>query len=175
MKTTVKQQLKSLLILSSLIILLLTVVVPQQFVLATTGVSAAGEPAFNASLQGDFLSLKASLNRNEKSIAKLTKNRARLLTLVDRLRDKNNKKWIEMRVLYYDFNSSYQLAISHAYESRLLIKNHPGFTASGKVENVSMARWTVQRLRGAVTGLIARIDECNSIMGKANRLLKSSK
>jgi hypothetical protein len=80
-----------------------------------------------------------------------------------------------MRVLYYDFNSAYQLAIAHAHDGRLLLMSHPGFSASLKVENESMAKWTVQRLRGAVTGLIARINECANIMRKANKLLKSSK
>lgn len=156
-------------------VLMLTLVIPGQNVSANLWVNSSVRPDRVASVGGDYLRLKASYVRNAEKISGLKKDHAKLLAMVDRLRNKNNKKWVEMRVLYYDFNSSYQSALSHSYEARLLIKNHPGFSSSGKVENESMAKWTVERLRNAVTGLIARINQCNSIMNKATKLLKSAK
>ncbi len=165
--------LRKILLLCTITVVMLTALISYQSVNAYTGVNYSVNPVQNSALNVDFYSLTKMLNRNANSIRTLTKNRTKIMAMVDRLRNKNDKKWVEMRILYYDYNSSYQLAIEHVYEGKLLVKNHPGFTASGKVENESMAKWTVQRLRGAVSGLIARINECNSIMSKANRLLKT--
>jgi hypothetical protein len=166
---------KKILILLCLTIMVFTLVMPQQRVIATTGTNSVVAPALTLSLKGDYLALRTSLNRNETKIKELSKNREKLMAMVERLKSKNNRNWVEMRVLYYDFNSAYQLAIAHAHDGRLLLMSHPGFSASLKVENESMAKWTVQRLRGAVTGLIARINECANIMRKAKKLLRSSR
>jgi hypothetical protein len=166
---------KKIFTLLCLTILIFTLAIPQQGAIATTGTNSIVAQAKTSSLKGDYLALKTSLNRNEAKIKDLAKNRLKLLTLVERLRDKNNRNWVEMRFLYYDFNSAYQLAIAHAHDGRLLLMSHPGFSASLKVENESMAKWTVQRLRGAVTGLIARINECANIMRKANKLWRMSR
>lgn len=166
---------KKILILLCLTIMVFTIAIPQQKAIATNGINMVVAPVQTLSLKGDFVYLKTSLNRNEAKIKDLAKNRLKLLTMVDRLRDKNNRNWVEMRVLYYDFNSAYQLAIAHAHDGRLLLMSHPGFSSSLKVENESMAKWTVQRMRGAVTGLIARINECANIMRKANKLWRLSR
>jgi hypothetical protein len=166
---------KKIIIIICLSVMFLTLAIPQQNAAATSGVGKLVNPVQSLSLRGDFAALKMSLNRNEDKIGQLSKNRLKIMAMVERLRSKNNKNWVGMRTLYYDFNSSYQLAISHAHDGRLLLLSHPGFSASGKVENESMARWTVQRLRGVVTGLIARINECGNIMRKANKLMQSSR
>lgn len=166
---------KKILTLLCLSIMVFTITLPQQKAIATTGTNMVVDPVQTLSLKGDYVSLKTMLNRNEPKIKDLAKNKLKLLAMVDRLRDKNNRNWVEMRVLYYDFNSAYQLAIAHAHDARLLLMSHPGFSSSLKVENESMAKWTVQRLRGAVTGLIARINECSNIMRKANKLWRLSR
>jgi hypothetical protein len=166
---------KKILIFICLTIMIFTLAVPQQKAITTSRINMVVVPAQYLSPKGDYIALRTSLNRNEPKIKDLAKDILKLQAMVDRLRDQDNYNWVEMRVLYYDFNSSYQLAIAHAHDGRLLLMNHPGFSSSLKVENESMARWTVQRLRGAVTGLIARINECANIMRKANKLLRSSK
>jgi hypothetical protein len=166
---------KKILTLLCLTVMVFTLAIPQQIAIAATGINMVVAPVQALSLKGDYVSLRTSLNRNETKIKDLAKNRLKLMAMVDRLRDRNNHNWVEMRVLYYDFNSAYQLAIAHAHDGRLLLMSHPGFSTSLKVENESMAKWTVQRLRGAVTGLIARLNECANIMRKANKLFRSSK
>jgi hypothetical protein len=162
-----------LLIMICLTVMLAIVVMPQQEVQAISGVNSSVGSGLSASTLHDYYTLKAMFKRNQDSVPKLTKNRAKLLNMVDRLREKNDNKWVDMQVLYYDFNSSYQAAISHAYEARVVIFQHDGISEKGKVVNPSMALWTVQRLRGAVLGLLARVDECNQIMSKAHRLMRS--
>jgi hypothetical protein len=166
---------KKILTLLCLTIMVFTLAIPQQKAIATTGINKVVASIQSSSLKGDYVRLKTSLNRNEPKIKDLSKDRDKLLAMVERLKSKDNHNWVEMRVLYYDFNSAYQLAIAHAHDGRLLLMSHPGFSPSLKVENESMAKWTVQRLRGAVTGLFARINECANIMRKANKLFRSSK
>jgi hypothetical protein len=161
-----------IMIMICLTVMLATLVLPQQNVQAVTRVNSSVDSGLSSSTLHDFYRLKAMFVRNEDSIKKLTKNKAKLLNMVDRLREKNNKKWVEMRVLYYDYNSSYQAALSHAYESRVLIYQHAGISDKGKIVNSSMALWTVQRLRGSVLGLMARVKECNQIMVKSYRLMR---
>jgi hypothetical protein len=162
-----------ILITICLVVMLAIVVMPQQEVQAISGVNSAAGSGLSASTLHDFYTLKAMFKRNQDSVPKLTKNRARLLNMVDRLREQNDNKWVEMQVLYYDFNSSYQAAISHAYESRVLIFQHDGISDKGRIENATMALWTVQRLRGSVLGLLARVRECNHIMSQAYGLMRS--
>jgi hypothetical protein len=166
---------KKILTLLCLAIMVFTLAIPPQRAIAATGINMVVAPLQALSLKGDYVSLRTSLNRNESKISELAKNRLKLMAMVERLKSRDNHNWVEMRVLYYDFNSAYQLAIAHAHDGRLLLMSHPGFSASLKVENESMAKWTVQRLRGAVTGLIARINECANIMRKANKLFRSSR
>lgn len=164
-----------ILITICLIFIMATVAVPQQGVQAITGVSASVDTGLTSSLVHDFFSLKTLFNRNKRAVPKLVKSRDKILAMVDRLREDDNNNWVAMRVLYYDFRSAYYLATNHVYESSVLIYSHPGISDKGKIENASMAKWTVQRLRGSVLGMLARTRECNRILGKANRLMRLSK
>lgn len=167
---------RKLLIMFTLIVIVAAMVVPSQDVFAVTGVSSASDTIINtSSLQHDFFALKGMFRRNENAVPKLRKNLNKIEGMVAQLREKNNKRWAEMQVLYYDYNSSFQAAISHAYEARVIIYQHAGFNDKGKVENEYMAKWTVTRFRGAVLGLVARIRECNKIVGQATRLMRLAK
>lgn len=160
-------------IITIVMIIIATTFVPENQVQAYPGVNAGVSSAYSDSTLHDFYALKAMFKRNEHSVSKLTQMRNKLMGMVDRLREKNNKKWVDMQILYYDFNSSYQAAISHAYEARVEIYQHGGFSDKGKIINAYNAAATVRRLRGAVLGLVARVTECNRIMHSAYRLQRA--
>ena len=90
------------------------------------------------------------------------------------LRDRGNKNWVQMRVLCYDYNSYYQGAISHRYEVELLIKNHPGFNAKGKVTNQGMAKLTIVKMRGAVLQMITNIYRAEKTLKAGNHLMREN-
>jgi hypothetical protein len=128
-----------------LIFIIAATTIPQYTASADLAVNSATHPDRLASVGGDYLRLKASYVRTAGKMAELKKDHTKLLAMVDRLRNKNDKKWVEMRVLYYDFNSSYQSALSHSYEAKLLIKNHPGFPPK---EKWKMNQWRNGLLNG---------------------------
>ena len=167
--------LNKILIMICIFVVAATVAVPQQGVQAIKGVGAADNTGLSSSLLHDFYSLKTNFNRHKGEVPKLAKAQDKILAMVDRLREQDNNNWVAMRVLYYDYRSAYYLATNYVYESRVLIYSHPGFSDKGKIENEYMAKWTVQRLRGSVLGMLARTRECNRILVKANRLMRLSK
>ena len=133
------------------------------------------DPDVNGVLMSQYLRLKHMFSRTRNDVNPLNKKLERILNNYKILQKKGSPSWDEMRVLYYDYNSAYQAAISHRWEAQFIIDTHYGITSKGKVYDVTAAKLTVLRLRGAVTMMNARIDDCHEIYRKAAELMKYTK
>jgi hypothetical protein len=125
-------------------------------------------------IQRDFRRLKILYVRHKDKVQPLSKGLNVLLNNYRTLQNRGNKKWVEMRVLYYDYNSYYQAAISHRYEVELLLANHYGFDSKGKIINDPMGKYTVSKLRGAVVQMISDINNANATLRQGKRLMTAN-
>lgn len=126
-------------------------------------------------LTSSYRRMKVQFNRFEKEVKPLEAGKQKLLNHYKTLFNQGNKNWDEMRVLFYDYNSSLYAAKSHKLEGELLLANHQGFSSTGKVINRPLAKYTVTKLTGTVILLKDRIIECRNILREGNRLMRQSK
>jgi hypothetical protein len=126
------------------------------------------------SLTSDYLRLKAMYVRKKGEVKPLSKGYMKLLNNYKTLQNRGNKNWVAMRVVFYDYNSAYQAAISHKYEVDVLLQEHYGFGKNGKVTNEYLARVTLSKLRGSVIAMISSINKCNTILHKGSQLMKAN-
>ena len=161
-----------------LLVILGGMVLPQSTVTASPMVAFIGNSENTGSsysiFERDYKKLSQMYARNKSDVKPLSKGLDRLLNNYKTLQNRGNKNWVEMRVLFYDYNSYYQAAISHKYEVELLLENHNGFNSKGKVINAPMAKYTVGKLRGAVVQMISSIDKANATLKEGNKLMKNS-
>lgn len=123
-------------------------------------------------IQRDYNHLKSLYARKKNTVKPLAKGLNILLQNYRTLQNRGNKKWVDMRVLYYDYNSYYQAAISHQYEVELLLQNHYGFDSKGKITSEPMAKYTVTKLRGAVVQMIDNVENANKTLQAGKKLMK---
>lgn len=122
-------------------------------------------------IEHDYKVLKQLFARHKDDVKPLSKGLDKLLQNYKILQDRGNKAWIDMRVLYYDYNSYYQAAISHKYEAELLIDKHYGFNTKGKIIDDTQAKYTVQKLRGAVVQMINSVSKAKSTFKAGQKLM----
>jgi hypothetical protein len=160
------------------IILIIGLVLPEANVAATAAnsPSANGSSSVNAYTlkERDFVRIKKLYTRHKDKVDRMINGLQALGQNYSILRDRGNKNWVQMRVLCYDYNSYYQGAISHRYEVELLIKNHPGFNAKGKVTNQGMAKLTIVKMRGAVLQMITNIYRAEKTLKAGNHLMREN-
>jgi hypothetical protein len=167
-----------LFLLLSLLFFVAGTLLPESVVVASPAAAPQASSEYtglsNTSLTHDYLKLKAMYVRKKGEVKPLSKGYMKLLNNYKTLQNRGNKNWVAMRVVFYDYNSAYQAAISHKYEVDVLLQEHFGFGKNGKVTNQYLARVTVFKLRGAVVAMISNINKCNTILQKGNQLMKAN-
>jgi hypothetical protein len=164
-----------LLMLITILTLVFSLVLPQSVATATPAGSADESASYDYSLiERDYKSLQKMYSRYKADVKPLAKGLDTLLQNYRILQDRGNKKWIDMRILYYDYNSYYQASISHQAEVELLFQNHYGFNNKGKITNEPMAKYTVGKLRGAVVQMINNIAKAKSTLQAGKKMMKTN-
>lgn len=167
-----------LFLLFSLLVMMAGMLLPQSVVVAMPSAAPPNSSEDSGTsynlFERDYKLLRARYSRYKTGIKPLSKGLAKLMNNYKTLQNRGNKNWVAMRVLYYDYNSYYQAAISHQYEVELLLANHYGFDSKGKVTNDSMAKYTVIKLRGAVVQMISSIDKAKATLKAGNKLMRTN-
>jgi hypothetical protein len=167
-----------LFLLFSLLIFMAGTFLPESVAVASPAVAPPASSEFagstNSGLTRDYLRFKALYFRKKGEVKPLSTGYMKLLNNYKTLQKRGNKNWVAMRVVFYDYNSSYQAAISHKYEVEVLLQEHYGFGKNGKVTNQYLAKNTIEKLRGAVVAMVSSIDKCNTILKKGNQLMKAN-
>lgn len=164
-----------LLMLITILTLVFSLVLPQSVATAVPAGSADESASYDYSLiERDYKSLRKLYSKYKADVKPLSKGLDTLLQNYRILQDRGNKKWVDMRILFYDYNSYYQAAISHQAEVELLFQNHYGFNSKGKITNGPMAKYTVGKLRGAVVQMVNSITKARETLQAGKKMMKSN-
>lgn len=170
-----KTKAAKVLMLITVLTLIFSLVLPESVATAVPAGSADDSAAYDYSLiERDYKSLRRMYSRYKAAVTPLSKGLDTLLQNYRILQDRGNKKWVDMRILFYDYNSYYQAAISHQAEVELLFLNHYGFNEKGKITSEAMAKNTVYKLRGAVVQMIDAIEDAKSTLKAGKKLMKDN-